>query len=385
MRILLTIHHELDPDSGAPGTTLRLAEEYQRHGHEVELADFRRLLPGRLPEQAKMVAFPWALTAWLGRMRYRFPFDVIDASTGDAWIVGSIRRAFPAGRQNLLVVRSHGLEHTFVDRRRAEAAAGGEPLSWKYSIYHGGYRLWEVARSLRTADVVLFLNGYDRTVGVDRLGVAPSRARVVRNGISDALIGLPPPQPSGAGGRIAVIGSYITMKGIAHAAAALNAWLPNHPDWGVTFFGTGLPEARLLANYNPALHGQISVVERYANPELPRLLRGHQVYLFPTLSEGGPVSLVEAMACGLAPVASAVPGPAGIVRDGHDGLLVQPASPEAIVVALDRLGADPALLDRLRGHAHLTAQSYGWGVVAREQLAIYQEHIERKCNGEVAR
>jgi glycosyltransferase involved in cell wall biosynthesis len=231
----------------------------------------------------------------------------------------------------------------------------------------------------------LFLNGHDRKIGVDYLGVSPSRARVVRNGISDALIGLPPPQPTGAGGRIAVIGSYIARKGIAHAAAALNAWLPSHPDWGVTFFGTGVAVARLLADYNPALHGQISVVERYANPELPWLLRGHQVYLFPTLSEGGPLSLVEAMACGLAPVASAVPGPVEIVNDGHDGLLVPPASPEAIVVALDRLGADPALLDRLRGHAHLTAQSYGWGVVAREQLAIYEEHIERNCHREVFR
>jgi len=212
---------------------------------------------------------------------------------------------------------------------------------------------------------------------MDRLGVASHRACVVRNGISETLIGLPAPEPAGSGGRIAVIGTYIAMKGIAHGAAALNAWLPSHPDWCVTFLGTGVPAGRVLADYDPGLHERIAVVERYANSELPQHLKGHQVLLLPTLSEGFGLALVEAMACGLAPVTSAVPGPASIVTDGHDGLLVRPAVPEAIVAALDRLAVGDGVLDRLRTQAHLTAQSYGWAAVAREQLCIYEEFLER--------
>lgn len=375
MRILLTLHCTLDPNSGAPGTTLHLAKQYRRRGHEVDVLGFDDLLPEWIPQQGKMVAFPWAIACRLARARY----DVIDASTGDAWLVGTLRRVFPAGvRRALLVTRSHGLEHTADERCRANAEAGGESLSWKYPLYHGGYRLWEVERSLRAADVALFLKTADATFAVEQLGVAHRHTRVVRNGISDALIGLPAPTSSRGKGRIAVIGSYLPMKGIAQAAAALNAWLPRHDEWTVSFLGTGVSEAVVLADYAPGLHPRISVESRYENDDLPHLLAGHQIHLFPTLSEGGPLALVEAMACGLAPVASDIPGVADRLKTEQDAILVRPADPDAIVSALDRLVADRPLLERLRSQAHRAAQSYGWSVVAGEQLDIYEEHLAHR-------
>lgn len=379
MRILLTIHHELDPDSGAPGTTLRLAEEYQRAGHRVEVFGFGELLPGRLPEQARMVAFPWAVAARLARASRGPAFDVIDASTGDAWLVGALRRAFPRGvREALLVTRSHGLEHTMAERRRAEAASGGVPLSWKYPLYHGGWRLWEVARSLRSADLALFLNRHDLELAVGRLGVASEQAVLVGNGVSDRLLGSPPPGPSREhGGRIAVMGSYIARKGITFTAAALNAWLPDHPGWEVTFLGTGVGRDTVLVDYDAPLHHRITVVPRYANDELPQLLAGHQIHLFATLSEGWPKAAMEAMACGLAPVASDVPGPTSIVVDGQTGLLVPPRNPSAITSALDKLTSDHVLLDQLRRNAHRTAQGYSWRRVASERLDLYEERRQR--------
>lgn len=348
-------------------------------GHDVQVLGFGELLPPGLPEQAKMLGFPWAVAFRLARTAHRSQFDVIDASTGDAWVVGVIRRAFPDSvRRPLVVTRSHGLEHTMAERRRTEAAAGGETLSWKYPLYHGGYRLWEVGLSLRSADLALFLNRYDAEVAVERLQVSSARTRVVRNGISEAFIGLASPLPSQRGGRIAVIGSYLQMKGIAQAAAALNKWLPHHPDWAVTFLGAGVCEERVLEDYDRKLHSRMSVVERYPNDDLPHLLDGHHVHLFPTLSEGGPVSLIEAMACGLVPVASSVPGVIDALSDGDDSILVPPDKPERIVAALERLAADRHLMYRLRTNAHHTAQSYGWRVVAGEQLDLYQEELERR-------
>lgn len=385
MRILLTVHHDLDPDSGAPGTTLRLAEEYRRAGHDVEVLGLGELLLHRLPEQARMVAFPWAMAARLARAQSAF--DVIDASTGDAWLLGTLRRALrPGVRGALLVTRSHGLEHTMAVRRRAEAAEGGEPLSWKYPIYHGGWRLWEVARSLRAADVALFLNPADLDFALSRLEVAPERAVVVRNGISERLLGLPPPTPAPAGtGRIAVIGSYVARKGIAYTANALNAWLPERPGWQVTFLGTGVGRDTVLGDYDVSLHDRISVVPRYRNDDLPHLLAGHQVHLFPSLSEGGPLAPLEAMACGLAPVASAIPGVRDILHDGEDALLVPPHDAAAVREALDRLAMDRNLLDRLRQNAHRAAQSYGWSQVASEQLELYGERLQRRRREEVLR
>jgi hypothetical protein len=190
MRICLTIHHDLDPDAGAPGATLRLAQEYRELGHEVELLDFTRITPFLAAPQAKQLAFPWAVATWLGKFAPK-PFDIIDASTGDAWVLGLLRRRIASARNALLVTRSHGLEHTAAQEYRSKVKAGLMDQSWKYPLYHGGYRLWEVRHSLISSDVALFLNAGDRNHAIDRLGVHPERALVVRNGISQAFIGLP--------------------------------------------------------------------------------------------------------------------------------------------------------------------------------------------------
>lgn len=371
MRILLTIHHELDLNSGAPGTTLRLLHAYRNAGHDVILCSFADL-PARLSSIQKSILFPHLVAVRASKLAFKGALDVIDASTGDAWVYAAAARS---AKSPMLVTRSHGLEHSIHDQRLAMANFGGERMSWKYPFYHGGYRLWEVARSLRAADVALFLNERDRETAITGLRVPRQSAVLVRNGIADELIGLPHPCNVDGPLRIAVIGSYIHRKGVGFAAEALNRLLSRHATWSVTFLGTGCERARVLEDYDFFLHDRITVVPRYSNGQLPDLLTNHHVHLFPTLSEGFGLALLEAMACGLAPVAAAVPGPTEIVRDGHDALLVPPADSAAIVAALERLSAEAPLLGQLRRNAYATAQNYGWQRVAAEQLAIYERYL----------
>ena len=56
MKILLTIHHHLDPNSGAPGVTWKLGQEYQKLGHEVEYYSFDKL--PHLPGMVESMMFP---------------------------------------------------------------------------------------------------------------------------------------------------------------------------------------------------------------------------------------------------------------------------------------------------------------------------------------
>ena len=373
MRILKTVHCELDLDAGGPGVTLRLADAYRAAGHDVVMCSFDDL-PARLSPIQKSLLFPHLVARRASKIASRGALDVIDAFTGDASVYATVTKR--VGRP-LLVTRSHGLEHTMHESTLARANDSGEQLSWKYPLYHGGYRLWEVARSLRLADVSLFLNEHDRQTAIARLQVQPQSAVLMRNGIADELIALPPPGPVNGHLRIAVIGSYIDRKGITFAAEALNRVLPKHPTWSVTFLGTGCEPARVFRDYDPALHDRITVVPHYSNRGLPKILASHQVHLFPTLMEGGPLSLLEAMACGLVPVVTRVPGPIDVVRDGHDALLVPPEDSTAIVATLEKLAAQPALLEQLRRNAHKTAQRYGWHQVAAEQLEIYEAHLAR--------
>jgi glycosyltransferase involved in cell wall biosynthesis len=96
---------------------------------------------------------------------------------------------------------------------------------------------------------------------------------------------------------------------------------------------------------------------RVADPD--GLMRQAMVFALSSRYEGFPNVLTEAMSHGRAVVAFDCPsGPAEIVRDGHDGLLVRDSDSDAMATAIDRLLSDPALRDRLGSAARCTIASY---------------------------
>jgi glycosyltransferase involved in cell wall biosynthesis len=371
LSILLTVHHPLDVDAGAPGATHHLAVEYRALGHRVEVLSFDDL-PPFLSEKAKAVLFPFFVAATARRLQRRGELDVLDASTGDAWLFAVTTRR----RRCLLVARSHGLEHVAHAERLHEARLGHVRLSWKYPLYHGGILLRLVAMSIRRSDLVLVLNGRDRDFVRDELGADARRVRVVAHGLPETLIGLPwrpTPLEPGSELRIAQLGSYDARKGVQYAVPALHEVLQRFPHVSVSFLGTGCPPARVHADFRPDLRARIRVVPRYRRRDLPALVADHHIKLFPPPSEGFGLALLEAMACGLAPVVSATPGPLELVEHGRDALVVPSRDATALAEALAALVEDRALLDRLRRNAHATAQRFTWPRAAVETLAAYRE------------
>jgi len=377
MKILLTIHHNLDPNVGAPGVTGRLGQEYQKLGHEVEYYSFDNL-PHKLPGIVEAIMFPEFLASQILALSQKGAVDVVDASTGDAWVWVKLRRS---SNSPALVTRSHGLEHIMHLENLEEARFGKMHLSWKYPLYPGGFRLWEVANSLRDADLSLFSNYRDLEYGVEKLGVDPGRTGVFANRIPEHFLNLDfelMPEAEDSVIRIALVATYIPRKGIHHGVPALNKILARYPQVKVSFLGTGCSEAEAHADFEPAVRDRIRVIPRYSHEVLPDLLRGHHIKLFPTLSEGFSLALTETMACGLAPVTTTTPGPMEIVRDGDNGILVPPRDSQVIEQALERLITDRPYLEKLRRNACATAQKYSWNRIARNNLAFYEAALSHK-------
>lgn len=379
MNILLVIHHELDPNAGAPGSVIQLGRAYEQLGHSVQFYSFDHL-PQWTPNIATGLLFPEFLAAHLIQHGSQQSLDVIDASTGDAWVWGSLFR-HKQHQRPLLVTHSHGLEHTAHLELLAETRRGNQSLSWKYPIYRGGFHLWEVATSLRCADVALMLNQRDANYAVHQLGIPSDRVQLIANGIPDRFLNLTfesasldPDTPI----AIAQIGTYIPRKGIHYSIPALNTLLAHHPYLKLSFLGTCCSEEQVYADFEPSLHGQIRVIPRYAHSDLPTLLKGHHILLFPSLSEGFPLALPEAMACGLAPIASAIPGVQEIVKHEENGILIPARDRNAIEAAVCRFIRDRAHLERLRQSAYQTAQTYSWNAIAKTRLAIYATALEHK-------
>jgi glycosyltransferase involved in cell wall biosynthesis len=102
-------------------------------------------------------------------------------------------------------------------------------------------------------------------------------------------------------------------------------------------------------------------------------LRAADVFVLPSRSEGLSVALLEAMASGCVPVATAVGGAVGLIHDGCNGRLIPPGNVHSLSAALERALGDRAWREGAATAARRTVESqYDMRVVARDLAALYR-------------
>jgi glycosyltransferase involved in cell wall biosynthesis len=108
--------------------------------------------------------------------------------------------------------------------------------------------------------------------------------------------------------------------------------------------------------------------------ELIPLIQKSSVVVIPSIKEGMPFSLLEAMSSGKAVVASDIPGINDIIVNGENGMLVPPGEPAALARAMVVLRRDPALRERLgRNARNAILKNYCERVVVDRIEGMYRE------------
>ena len=113
--------------------------------------------------------------------------------------------------------------------------------------------------------------------------------------------------------------------------------------------------------------------------EIPLWMNAADVLVLPSLSEGRPNVVLEAMACEVPVVATAVGGTPELVKDGEVGFLVPPKDPAAIAEKILLLLGDKGLRERLgrNGRRFILEEGLTWESCARKYSEIYRALIER--------
>ncbi len=143
-------------------------------------------------------------------------------------------------------------------------------------------------------------------------------------------------------GRLLFVGRLRVRKGVEVLLHALRDLARNHPEVQLRIVGDGEHRSRL-----EALAGDLGLGERVefrgACPpsEIPRWMGTAQALVVPSIYEGMPLVILEAMAAGLPVVASRVSGIPEVVGHGETGWLVPPEDVRALAEALTEVLEDP--------------------------------------------
>jgi glycosyltransferase involved in cell wall biosynthesis len=130
--------------------------------------------------------------------------------------------------------------------------------------------------------------------------------------------------------------------------------------------------------------GGLGVMDRIVLPgpvpkeEVPDWVNAGDIFLNTTNCDNTPISVLEAMACGLCIVSTNVGGIPYLLEDEHDALLVRPDDPQAMAAAVRRVLTEPGLAERLSRSAREKAEAFDWSVVLPQWEALLSAVAERR-------
>lgn len=150
--------------------------------------------------------------------------------------------------------------------------------------------------------------------------------------------------------------------------------LRKHPSWTLRIIGDGEDMARLRQEYTD-LAARVTWFGRLDHATLPRHIHEARVCVLPSLYEGHPKSLIEAMMAGAAVVGTRVNGIKNQIRHGQTGLLADP-DPIALGQAIQQLLDNTALREQLGRQAHHYAlEHFSLISIAAHEAAVYTRVI----------
>ena len=171
------------------------------------------------------------------------------------------------------------------------------------------------------------------------------------------------------------VGRLRTRKAVAVLLEAIAAIGARRPDLRLVIAGDGEQGAALRQRAAKSdLQGRVEFAGALSREAIAECYRQAAVLCLPSIYEGFPVTIVEAMGAGLPVVATRVAGVPEAVDDGVTGLLVDPEDAAALAAALERVLEDVDARRRMgRAARSEFERSFTIGVVTDAHLKLYEE------------
>ncbi|MBI1815257.1 MAG: glycosyltransferase family 4 protein [Deltaproteobacteria bacterium] len=269
------------------------------------------------------------------------------------------------GLQSLQHAKRMGLRTAVLrystDPRHSTAVLAAEHARWGFPYRPPAVRLRRKVAELETADAILVSGAYAKSTYVQQ-GVAGAKVVALAGSGADPRVYVPAACQGQQPFRILFVGAINLGKGVPYL---LDAWRRlQWRDAELVLVGAVGPQIRALLTRD-------GVPENFHMPGyVPHpiaLYQSADVFVLPTLDEGSPKVIYEAMACGLPVITT--PAAGSEVRDGIEGFVVPVRDAEAIAARLELLRTDERLRGEMGRAARARAERCSWDTHGDEFVA----------------
>ncbi len=239
----------------------------------------------------------------------------------------------------------------------------------------------------KRTDRVIAVSNSVRDYVLERDGLDPAKVTVVNNGVDITRfkpatnqekveirrsLGIDPDLE-----LLGTVSRLSSQKGHTYLLKAFASTLEAFPDLKLLIVGSGSLEEELKREA-AGLDLIDSVRFLGARRDVPEILKALDIFVMPSLWEGFPRALLEAMATGLPVVAARVGGVPDAIEDRVSGLLVEPTDVDGLADSVSAVLTDSALAMKLGNNAREVVEgSFSVSFMADNMARLYREVLER--------
>ena len=217
-------------------------------------------------------------------------------------------------------------------------------------------------QKIYSRDVAVIPNGIDLESYEDLPTKEASRQRLALNNNDKIIL---------------FVGTLRPVKGLKYLIQAMNMVRQKDTKARLMLIGYGEERQSLEGLVKELdLGDRVTFVGKVPNEKVPEYMAASDIFVLPSLSEGFPVVILEAMASGLPIVATKVGGLPEIVKDGENGFLVKPRGPEELADKVLALLENEELRRGMIRNNRNKVQQYSWENTVGQLEAIYSHVVK---------
>jgi len=209
-----------------------------------------------------------------------------------------------------------------------------------------------------------------------KFGASLDKIRIVPNAVDTNLF---KPSEEREENSLIWVGRMVPEKGLKYLIKALHIVIKEHylKNISLKLIGDGPQSSSLLKMVRRFdLKKHVRFLGSRSRKEVANILARSSLFVFPSIREGMPFSVLEAMSCGLPVIASRVIGLRNLVVDGYNGLTVPPGDSKSLADTIALLITDSTFKERLSKNAReYVLRKHSYDQILPKLLRMYHEVI----------